>query len=87
MSTFERHCEDCVRELGESFDYVHEWLDEFYEEQGPNHRDVRHHEDGVEEARQKWGDKAAEAAIVHIKADCKGSVPTMQQVKLWRLFK
>lgn len=86
MPKFEKHCQDSIEKFGESFSEVHLWLDEFFEEKGPKHRDIRHHEDGVEEVRKKWGDEAAEAAIDHIKADCKGIVPTMKQIKLWSLF-
>ena len=86
MPKFEKHCQDCMEKYGESFAEVHKWLDEFFEEKGPKHRDIRHHEMGVEEIRKKWGDKAAEAAILHIKADCKGVVPTQEQIKLWSLF-
>ncbi len=86
MPKFEKHCQDCIEEYGESFEEVHKWLDEFFEDNGPKHRDIRHHEAGVEEVRKKWGDKAAEAAILHIKADCKGIVPTAEQIKLRSLF-
>lgn len=86
MPKFEKHCQDSIEKFGESFEEVHLWLDEFFEEQGSKHRDVRHHENGVEEIREKWGEKAAEAAILHIQADCKGIVPTMGQIKLWSLF-
>jgi hypothetical protein len=86
MPKFEKHCQDCIQKYGESFAVVHIWLDEFFEEKGPKHRDIRHHEGGVEEIRKKWGDKAAEAAILHIKADCKGVVPTKEQIKIWSLF-
>ena len=86
MPKFEKHCQDCIEKYGVSFEEVHMWLDEFFEEKGPKHRDIRHHEEGVEEVRKKWRDKAAEAAILHIQADCKGIVPTIEQIKLWSLF-
>ncbi len=86
MSKFEKHCQDCIDKYGESFEEVHKWLDKFFKEKGPKHRDIRHHEEGVSEVRDKWGDNAAEAAIEHIKADCKGIVPTMEQIRLWSLF-
>ena len=86
MPKFEKHCQDSIEKFGESFEEVHLWLDEFFKDKGPSHRDIRHHENGVEEVRKKWGDKAADVAIDHIKADCKGVVPTMEQIKLWLLF-
>jgi hypothetical protein len=52
---------------------------------GSAHRDKRHHVGGVEEARELWGDGAAEAAKLHIIADC-GKVPTEKEAKLWSMF-
>lgn len=69
MSTFTEHCEQCEKEFGESFHYVHRWLDEFFIIKGPTHRKIRHHWEGIEEVRIKWGDKAAKAAELHLKED------------------
>jgi|3_EtaG_2_1085321.scaffolds.fasta_scaffold172722_2 hypothetical protein len=85
MPSYEVHCQDCIRELGEDFGYVHKWLDELFPQFGPSHRDFRHHVGGVEEVRNKWGDDAARAAEIHIIADV-GFVPTIEQVKMWSLF-
>ena len=82
MASRKVHCEDCVRELGEPFDYVHAWLDGTACVNGKlnvYHRRARHHKEGVEEVRKKWGDRAAEAAIIHIKRD-EGTVPTRAQM-------
>ena len=57
MSTLKDHCEDCVKELGEDFRYVHEWLDELFLYVGPDHRDYRHNWRGIEEVRRRWGGK------------------------------
>jgi hypothetical protein len=86
MPTFDKHCSDCRLALGEDFADVHRWLDEFFPTMGPKHRCVRHHAAGVEEVRRTWGDAAAEAAIIHIKADCKGKVPTEQEARISSLF-
>ena len=86
MAHINIHCEDCVKQLGESFRQVHEWLDEFAGQMGPKHRDERHHVNGVEEVREKWGDEAALAAEIHIKKDCSNRVPTMQEIAMWKLF-
>jgi DNA-binding GntR family transcriptional regulator len=86
MPKIEVHCQDCINELGEDFKQVHIWLDEFAEKMGPNHRDVRHHEGGIRLAKEKWGERAAKAAEIHIRADCHGIVPTETQAKLWSLF-
>ena len=57
--------------LGDSFDLVHRWLDEFAgsKEYGMRHRKKRHHLQGIEEVRRKWGDRAAIAARQHIISD------------------
>ena len=86
MPTFERHCQDCINELGEPFEEVHLWLDEFNGDHGPSHRDARHHERAIITAQEKWGIKAAKAVEIHIKADCKGNIPTFEQCKLQALI-
>lgn len=86
MAHIDKHCEDCVLELGEEFRAVHEWLDEFAAKLGPAHRDIRHHAGGVEEALKKFGAKGAKAAEIHIKRDCHGIVSTKEQAKMWSLF-
>ncbi|MFZ4768609.1 MAG: hypothetical protein ACOYLO_00415 [Ferruginibacter sp.] len=71
------HCEESIKLFGESFDYVHQWLDAYAFltlEDGTKrfdsyHRKKRHHLQGAEEIRKNWGDKAYEAAIRHIISD------------------
>ena len=74
MAKFEEHCRACVEELGEPFEAVHLWLDEFAGQPGiaTRHRRFRHHKEGIEEVRAKWGDRAAQAAINHIRLDLSG---------------
>lgn len=62
------HSRISQEKLGEPFEVVHRWLDEFAKSYWPSkfHRAHRHHMDGVEEVRKKWGDKAAESAKLHI---------------------
>ena len=71
MSRFEEHCEDCRKKLGQPFEEVHRWLDAeaVYCGGALSHRDRRHHLDGVEIVRKRWGDEAAKAAILHILLD------------------
>ncbi len=76
MATFEEHCQDCERELGERFEHVNEWLDELQAEYGPRHRVFRHHTEGVAMIRSRWGDEAARAAEIHIRRDCCGKLLT-----------
>jgi hypothetical protein len=69
--THEQHCIECITKLGEPFPEVHQWLDQFCHDPKyqTRHRRVRHHTAGIEEIRAKWGDRAAEAAKLHILAD------------------
>lgn len=71
MSTFETHCNTCQQKLGDAFVEVNLWLDEFHGKPpyGTRHRHLRHHRQGIEEVRKKWGDFAALAAEVHIRED------------------
>jgi len=79
MASFKEHCADCKKELGDEFPKVHEWLDELWTLCGPDHRDVRHNNLGVEKIRQKWGDKAAKAAEIHIMKDCR-EIPNVESM-------
>ena len=71
MASLAEHCATCKKLIGDGFTYVHEWLDEFAGQKpyGTRHRHVRHTKEGIEEVRRKWGDKAAEAAEIHIRQD------------------
>ncbi len=86
MASKEQHGLDCERDLGEAFGYVHDWLDEFYPTLGFDHRPERHHDEGVEEVREKWGDRAAKAAEIHIRRDYNGEIPSKEQADLWKLL-
>ena len=83
MAHFTEHCQDCMRELGDEFQYVHHWLDELFPLLGAYHRKIRHHAEGVEIVRNKWGDLAADAAIIHIKKDNCGRVPNKIEYESW----
>jgi hypothetical protein len=81
MADRQTHCADCKERLGEGFPQVHAWLDELIKAEKHKtglpwgdirlmqHRIYRHHQLGVETVREKWGEKAAQAAIIHIKRD------------------
>ena len=71
MPIFEEHCLKCQQILGEPFPEVHLWLDEYFGQSpyGTRHRYLRHHRQGIEEIRKKWGDRAAMAAEIHIRQD------------------
>jgi len=86
MSRIDTHCADVLKELCKEYREVHIWLDELFIKLGPKHRDVRHHDGGVEEARKLFGEEGARAAEIHIKKDCGGIVPTRKQSQMWSLF-
>ena len=77
---FEQHCAICATILGEPFEEVNRWLDELaWVESGawvmdgkqfdPTHRQHRHHREGIEQVRARWGDRAARAAVLHVMLD------------------
>jgi len=68
MTGYSDYFEDCIKKLGDPFMIVHQWLDEFAGEFDGRleHRDFRHHREGIEEVRRRWGDGAAKAAELHI---------------------
>lgn len=71
MAPYEKHVADSKRWLGESFEEVHRWLDEYMRIMGPSHRKMRHHREGIELVRSMYGDPAAIAAAIHILRDCR----------------
>jgi len=80
MARLTVHKLDCVNYLGEGFEQVHLWLDEFAKKYPvevfeDKHRSFRHNKEGVEEVRKLWGDKAARAAELHIARDEFGEIP------------
>jgi hypothetical protein len=86
MASFEEHCADCRRELGEDFEPVHIWLDELFKVLGPKHRSARHHTGGVQQVRELWGDRAARAAEIHIRRDCGGQLPDETEAQMLSMF-
>lgn len=81
MANTEEHCQDCLAALGARFKQVHDWLDELQQEYGPMHRPFRHHAEGVEIVRARWGDAAARAAEIHILRDTGGVIPTSDELR------
>ena len=81
MPSLKQHVSDCKSQLGKGWDVVHHWLDEYAKIYWPLmvHRVHRHHREGVEEVRSKWGDEAALAAEIHIIAD-EGDLPSRKDI-------
>ena len=78
MASFDEHCRDCERLLGDRCEEVNHWLDAGFKRFGPLHRFWRHHWRGVDEAEKLFGALGRKAAIVHILKDC-GQVPKARQ--------
>lgn len=74
MPSFEEHCRDCERLLGDRCEAVNRWMDAMFRRFGQDHRFVRHHWRGVDQATSLFGPLGRKAAIVHILKDC-GFVP------------
>lgn len=75
---FEAHCALCQQLLGDPCEEVNLWIDELaWVDRGacapkqfnPKHRRYRHHREGIEEARARWGELGAKAATLHVMAD------------------
>lgn len=79
---FKDHCDECQKILGNPWECVHKWLDEFAIKYFPMtwHRAFRHHKAGVEEIRKMWGDEAAKAAEIHIRMDFPESVSGFREI-------
>jgi Domain of unknown function (DUF6915) len=73
MSSFVEHCEESKRLFGKPFKEVHLWLDEFAGKppHGMRHRKKRHHEAGIQQAVELFGDLAGQAARQHVISDLK----------------
>jgi hypothetical protein len=74
MAWIETHCKDCINIFGKGYKKVHEWLDAYAKKFNPYthleyHRQFRHHEEGIEEIKRKWGFYAGQAAKLHIIRD------------------
>ena len=69
MASWPEHELECKAKLGKPFAEVHKYLDQWHGMFGGHHRFMLHHQEGIEEVREKFGDEAAEAARVHIIQD------------------
>ena len=53
--------------------FIYGWMDFWGQSPyGTRHRYLRHHRQGIEEIRKRWGDSAAMAAEIHIRQDLEG---------------
>jgi hypothetical protein len=75
MASFQQHCGDCERFLGDRCEDVNIWIDEYFKTHGPSHRRFRHHREGMWEATALFGERGKQAAAIHILRDCR-NIPT-----------
>lgn len=75
MASFEEHCRDCERLLGDRCEDVNRWMDDEFKRFGPLHRFSRHHTRGIGEAAGLFGVRGLKAASIHVLKDC-GHIPT-----------
>jgi hypothetical protein len=83
MASFEQHAKDCERFLGDRCEAVNLWIDEYFKTQGPYHRKVRHHWEGIREAGAKFGELAYYGAVVHVLRDCR-NIPNREDYETGR---
>jgi len=74
------HQADCLALLGDQFDHVHEWLDQYADvfhirKFQDYHRSFLHNSYGLEIIGARWGGKAYEAGRIHLARDYADSVP------------
>jgi hypothetical protein len=71
--TFDQHCEESIKLFGSSFPEVHNWLDAFMgtPEYKMRHRRKRHHDAGIKEVIEIFGEEAGKVARQHIISDLK----------------
>lgn len=69
MAHFEKHSATTLRLLGKDFAQVHAFLDQFYPVYGMSHRQLFHHQAGIELIVRKFGEDARAAAEIHILED------------------
>jgi len=73
MSSFENHCQESFNLCGQPYEEIHLWLDEFAGKPpyGMRHRKKRHHEAGIKQAIELFGETAGKVARQHIISDLK----------------
>ena len=74
MAKIKTHIEDCETVLGEGFEHVHRWMDNYAKRWKPHiyleyHRQFRHNAKGVEWVKEKWGHYSCQAAKLHLIRD------------------
>lgn len=81
MAYRKEHEGDCLTILGKSYKEVHAFLDQYVKKYpvhifDDQHRKYLHNEKGLNEIREKWGDEAVKAGMLHIAVDLTTYIPT-----------
>lgn len=71
MPSFKTHCKLSEIRTGNKFEALHAWIDEPYQDLGPDHRTKRHSFNRAEAdfIRRTWGEKAVVEWLFHIAVD------------------
>lgn len=69
MADLTEHCATCQKLLGNAFKEVHAFLDHFFPQYGMSHRQILHHQLGVELIAAQFGEEVRAAAELHIIED------------------
>lgn len=69
MPDLTEHSATCQRLLGRKFEEVHAFLDYFFPKYGMSHRQILHHQLGVELVTAQFGEEARATAELHIIED------------------
>ena len=76
----EDHCEITLEKFGIDGKVYHKWIDQYFREYGALHRDILHHEEGIEIGIQIFGEICRKILEQHIMDDC-GKIPTIQDYR------
>lgn len=83
---FEEHCRRTSEIFGQPYEEIHRWLDEFARNYSPSerykHRKFRHHLEGIQEAREVFGDIGALVAALHILDDNDWQLPRKKEYEI-----
>lgn len=76
MASLKQHEQDCINQLDNPYTHVHRFLDQYakYFHGYKTHRRILHNKYGLQVVKEKWGEKAYQAALLHIKRDRYGKL-------------
>ncbi|WP_027367312.1 DUF6915 family protein [Desulfocurvibacter africanus] len=80
---FREHCERTKAALGSDWADLHRWFDQYSGEYCGWHRIILHHVQGIELAVEVFGERAREAAQMHVMDDFEGRIPKGFQDMPW----